>query len=82
MKTIYDIEEATIACKNGEAVIYAITQENKYSLFKLCYYQLKHKTTKEFHHISYRKEKDLLYYFLRCCATLSFDKYTLTYDYK
>ena len=82
MKVIYDIEEAAIACKHGEEVVFAITDKNKYSLFSFSYYQLKHKTTKEFNHISYQKEKDLLFYFLRCCAKLSFDNYTLTYDHK
>jgi len=82
MKIIYDIEETAIACKHGEEVTFAITEHNKYSLFKFSYYQLKHKTAKEFNHISYQKDKDLLYYFLRSCAKLSFDNYTLTYDYK
>jgi len=81
MRIIYDIEEAAVACKDGEDVVFAVTEHNKYTLFKFSYYQLKHKTTKEFNHISYQKEKDLLYYFLRCCAKLSFDTYTLTYDH-
>lgn len=81
MKIIYDIEEVAIACKHDEEVVFAVTDDNKYSLFKFGYYQLKHKTTKEFNHISYQKKKDLLYYLLHCYARLSFGKYTLTYDY-
>ena len=82
MSVIYDIEEAAIACARGEEVTFAITKANKYSLCKFSYFQIKHKTRKEFRHISYQKEKDLLYYFLRCCATISFGKYKLTYDFE
>jgi hypothetical protein len=82
MKIIYDIEEVAIACKNDEEVVFAVIENNKYSLFKFGYYQLKHRTTKEFNHVSYQKKKDLLYYLLFCYARLSFGKYTLTYEYK
>ena len=81
MRMLYNIEEAAIASAKAEEIIFVLTQENKYSLFAFSYYQLKHKTTKEFKHISYQKKKDLLYFFLRCCATISFGKYTLSYDY-
>lgn len=81
MKIIYDIEEAAIACAQGQELTFAITKKNKYSLCAFSYYQIKHKTCKEFNHISYQKEKDLFYYFLRCCAKLSFGKYTLSYDF-
>lgn len=82
MKEIYNIEEAAMACANNKEVTFVITSENKYDIYKFSYYQIKHKSRKEFKHISYQKEKDLLYYFLRFCSTISFGKYTLTYDYK
>lgn len=82
MKVIYDIEEVAIACKNGEEVVFAVTDHNQYSLFTFSYYQLKHRTTREFNHISYQKKKDFLYYILYSYARLSFGKYNLTYDYK
>lgn len=82
MLILYDIEEATKACANGEDVTFAITDKNRWSIFSFSYYQIKHKTTKEFTHISYQKNKDLLYYLLLLCSKISFGKYQLSYDYK
>lgn len=80
MQYTKDIEEAAKKCATGEKIVFVITNENKYTLLKFSYYQLKYKTLREFNHISYQKEKDLFYYFLLCCAKLSFGKYKLTYD--
>lgn len=74
-----NIEEACILANRGEDVIFRITEANRYSLFKLCYYQLKHKTTKEFKTIEYAKPKDWLYYALLLASRLSFGHYTITH---
>jgi hypothetical protein len=82
MKYYYDIKEVTKACSRGEEPTFAINEKNKYSLFLFTFYQYKYKTNKEFKHISYQKEKDLLYYFLRLVSKISLGYYKLTYDYK
>ena len=74
------IEEAAIRSANDEEVCFVLTKENKYTLFAFCYYQLKHKTLKEFNCIIYAKERDILYYLLRFVSRINAKKYTLTYD--
>lgn len=74
------IEEAAIRSANDEEVCFVLTKENKYTLFTFCYYQLKHKTLKEFNCIIYAKERDILYYLLRFVSRINAKKYTLTYD--
>lgn len=76
-----DIEEVARACKSGEEMTFIITKENKLSLFAFCFYQFKYRTLKEFKTISYQKEKDLLYWFLKAVAIISFGKYKITYDF-
>ena len=82
MKYLYNIEDVAKECSLGQDVVFCITSTNKYTLFLFPYFQLKYKTLKEFHHISYQKEKDLLYYFLKCCAKVSLGKYILSFDFK
>ena len=77
-----DIEAAAIAAKRDEEVCFVLTKENKWSLFAFCYYQLKHRTLKEFNCIVYNKQKDTLYYLLRFVARINSKKYTLLYDPK
>ncbi len=75
-----DIETAAIAAKRDEEVCFVLTKENKWSLFAFCYYQLKHKTLKEFNCIIYNKEKDILYYILKFVVFLNSKKYKLLYE--
>jgi len=77
-----DIEEAVIKSKEGKNVSFVITPTNKYSLFKVCYYEIKHCTRSEFRTIIYQKEKDLLYYMLKFVHIITFGHYNLVYDYK
>lgn len=77
-----DIEEAVINSKEGKDVSFVITSENKYSLFKVCYYEVKHRTRSEFRTIIYKKKKDLLYYMLRFVDIITFGHYTLLYEYE
>jgi hypothetical protein len=80
MRIIENIEQAAIACAQDEEVCFVITPENTASLFTFCYYQFKHKTTKDFRCIIYRRHKDLLYYFLHAISRLFFWRYTLIYE--
>jgi hypothetical protein len=75
-----NIEEAALWAKRGEEVCFVLTKENKWSLFTFCYYQLKHKTLKEFDCIIYNKPKNLLYYLLRFVTLINSKKYTLRYE--
>jgi hypothetical protein len=75
-----NIEDAAIHCKAGEEVCFILTDRNRFTLFQFCYFQLKHKTLREFHCIVYRKEKDILYYLLRFVAKLNCGKYELRYE--
>lgn len=74
------IEEAAIHSANDQEVCFVLTKENKYTLFSFCYYQLKHKTLKEFNCIIYAKERDILYYLLRFVGRINSKKYTLVHD--
>lgn len=76
-----DIEEIAKAGARGEETTFVITKKNKYTIALFCYYQVKHKTLKEFKHISYQKPKDLFYYFLKTVSKLSFGEYHISYDY-
>lgn len=82
MRVIYDIDEAAKACANGEDIIFAINKENKYSILKFGFLQYKYHTNKEFKHISYEKDKDFFYYFLRFISKISFGHYKLTHNKK
>lgn len=82
MRITTDIEEATILANSGEEVTFRITDSNRYTLFKLCYYQLKHKTLREFKTIEYAKSKDWLYYMLLLASKLSFGHYKIRYTPK
>lgn len=75
-----DIEAAAIAASRDEEVCFVLTKKNKWTLFKFCYYQLKHKTFKEFNCIIYNKEKDMLYYFLNFVTLIDSKNHTLVYD--
>lgn len=75
-----NIEDAAIHCKAGEEVCFVVTDRNRFTLFQFCYFQLKHKTLKEFHCISYRKDKDWLYYLLRGVEKLNGGNYKLRYE--
>lgn len=77
-----NIEEAVINSKEGKDVAFVITSENKYSLFKVCYYEVKYRTRSEFRTIIYKKKKDLLYYMLRIVHLITFGHYTLIYEYE
>ncbi|CAA6823380.1 MAG: Unknown protein [uncultured Sulfurovum sp.] len=77
-----NVEQAVIHSKKGKDVSFVITPKNKYSLFKVCYYELKHRTRSEFRTIIYQKKKDLLYYMLRGVHLLTFGHYTLVYEYE
>lgn len=77
-----NIEEAVIHSKEGKDVSFVITSENKYSLFKVCYYEIKHRTRSEFRTIIYKKKKDILYYMLRFVDIITFGHYTLIYAYE
>ena len=74
------IEEAAIESANDKEVCFVLTKQNKYTLFTFCYYQIKHKTMKEFNCIVYAKEKDILYYLLRFVVIINSKKYTLIHD--
>lgn len=76
-----NIEEAVMNSKEGEDVAFVITSNNKYSLFKVCYYEIKHRTRSEFRTIVYNKKKDLLYYMLRFVHIITFGHYNLVYEY-
>ncbi|WP_295421982.1 hypothetical protein [Sulfurovum sp.] len=76
-----NIEEAVIHSKEGKDVAFVITSTNKYSLFKVCYYEIKHRTRSEFRTIVYNKKKDLLYYMLRFVHIITFGHYNLVYEY-
>jgi hypothetical protein len=82
MHVTKDIKQAALLCSRGERVTFVITKENKWSLFSFCFYQYKFRTLKDFKHISYQKEKDGLYWFLKAVAVVSFGTYTLSYDFK
>lgn len=75
-----NIEEAAIMSAKNEKVCFVLTKKNKYTLFTFCYYQMKHKTLKEFNCIVYAKNKDILYHVLKFVAFLNSKKYTLIYD--
>lgn len=74
------IEEAAIESAKNTEVCFVITKKNKYSLFTFCYYQLKHKTTKEFNCIIYAKKKDTLYYLLYFVSAINSKKYILIHS--
>jgi hypothetical protein len=74
------IEEAAILSAQDQKVCFVLTKENKYTLFHFCYYQLKHRTLKEFNCIIYAKNKDILYYLLRFVVVINSKKYTLIHD--
>lgn len=76
-----NIEEAVMNSKEGKDVAFIITSANKYSLFKVCYYEIKHCTRSEFRTIVYNKNKDLLYYMLRFVHIITFGHYNLVYEY-
>lgn len=76
-----DIEKAVINSKEGKDVAFVITSENKYSLFKVCCYEIIHRSRSEFRTIIYKKKKDLLYYMLRFVHIITFGHYTLVYEY-
>ncbi len=76
-----NIKYAAYLCSVGEEVSFVITKHNEMSLFLFCFYQVHYKTLKEFRHISFRKPKDLLYYFLKVTSLSSFGYYTLSFDY-
>ena len=82
MKKIYNIEEAVKATANDEEITFVVTDETKYDILKVVYYQIKHKTNKEFKHISYEKNKDIIFYILKFFSIISFGIYKLTYDKK
>lgn len=75
-----DIETAAIAASRDADVCFVITKQNKWTLFAFCYYQLKHRTIKEFNCIIYNKEKDILYYILKFVVLLNSKKYKLLYE--
>lgn len=79
MYTTTDIEVATILANEGKEVVFKITRYNRYDLFKLCYYQLKHRSIKEFRTIEYAKSKDWLYFALLLASKLSFGYYKITH---
>ena len=76
------VEEAVINSKTNKDVEFVITSENKWSLFKVCYYEMKHRTPCEFRTIVYKKKIDLLYYLLRFVDTITFGHYHLIYEYE
>lgn len=75
-----NIEIATIKSAKNKEVCFVLTRKNKYKLFTFWYYQIKHKTLKEFHCILYAKNRDMLYFILRLVAIISAKKYTLIYN--
>ena len=75
-----DIEEAAIESAKDTEVCFVITEENKYSLFTFCYYQLKHRTMKEFNCIIYAKKKDILYYLLYFVSAINSQRYILIHS--
>lgn len=75
-----DIEEAVINSKDGKDVAFVITSKNKYSLFKVCYYEIKHRTRSEFRTIIYKKKKDFLYYMLRFVHIITLGHYNLVHE--
>lgn len=77
-----NIEQAVIHSKEGKNVSFVITPTNKYSLFKVCYYEIKHRTRSEFRTIIYKKQKDILYYMLRFVHIITFGHYNLVYEYE
>ncbi|MBT8344263.1 MAG: hypothetical protein KJO45_06045 [Sulfurovum sp.] len=79
MLKIDNIERATIEVAKGNEVCFVLNKKNNYTLFLFCYYQLKHKTFKEFNCIIYNKQKDLLYYILAFVAKINAKKYTLIF---
>lgn len=74
------IEETAILSKEGKDVGFVLNAQNKWTLFTFCYYQLKHKTLKEFNCIIYAKDKDILYYVLKFVAKINSKKYTLKHE--
>lgn len=82
MREVDNINEAAKACANDEDITFVINKKNKYKILLFAFYQIKHKTNKEFRHISYRKQKDLFYYILRFFSKISFGYYKLSFDYK
>jgi len=75
-----NIEIAAIESAKGTEVCFVLTKKNKYRLFTFCYYQLKHKTIKEFNCIIYAKNKDILYYLLHFVVLINSKKYTLIHN--
>lgn len=77
IKIVYDIEEAAKMLSNGENIAFGINDKNKSSFFSFFYYQIKHKTNKEFKIIYYETEKDALYFMISLVAKMSFGRYKL-----
>lgn len=75
MEVIYNIEEAVKRSAIGEEICWGLTKENRWDIFKICYYQYKHKVRDEFKCISYETEKDWLYYWLRFISVITFGHY-------
>ena len=80
MQIVSNLEEAIIRSSNGEKICWAMNDSNRWDIFKICYFQLKHKATDEFKCIHYQKSKDLLYYWLQFISFLSLGHYSIQYD--
>ncbi len=78
----YNIEYCAYLCSKKEKVTFVITKDNEMSLFLFCYYQWKYKTTRDFKTIIFKKQKDILYYFLKFISILSFNYYKIHYAYE
>jgi len=82
MEVVTDLREAIKRSGDGEYICWAINQQNRWHIFKICYYQAKYRTKKEFKCIHYQKSKDILYYWLVFISKISFGHYRVVYEYE
>lgn len=82
MQIVTNLEEAIIRSSNSEKICWAIHRSNRWDIFKICYFQFKHKARDEFKCIYYQKSKDILYYTLKMISFLGLNHYQVVYDYK
>jgi len=81
MEIVTNLEEAIIRSNQGESICWGINSSNHWDIFKICYFQFKHRAKQEFKCIHYQKSKDLLYYWLVIVSKISFGHYNVIYDY-
>lgn len=79
MEIVYNIEEAVKRSATGEKICWGLTKENRWDIFKICYFQFRYQAKDEFKCISYEARKDWFYYWLRLVSILSFGHYRVLY---